>query len=181
MQQFEPRKPTKDLIVNLIAFGYYRCIIRAEKANEGSHGQFDRLVYADDNLLVDAGNGNVQEYIEYICAAGAQYGLGLNPKKVEALNVRCDNSVLKPDGSEVAKKDNMVYLGGPALCRRSRRTRTWPTHRSGTGDALVLEPCLEPRWHFESTKNPNRGGICVEQTDVWTPNCLAECNCKTQA
>ena len=62
-----------------------------------------------------------------IAAAGANYGLKFNWKKLEVLPVRCDASIATPDGGLVKQKDSIVYLGcvlsadgtvGPELSRR---------------------------------------------------------------
>ena len=44
-------------------------------------------------------------------AIGAQYGLALNWKKIEALPVRSNPSLKGPDGTEIELKDAILYLG----------------------------------------------------------------------
>ena len=49
--------------------------------------------------------------MNYIGAAGSQYGLSFNWSKLEALPVRCAAVVKKPDGSNVSQKQSIIYLG----------------------------------------------------------------------
>ena len=46
-----------------------------------------------------------------IAGAGANYGLLLHWGKVEVMPVRCEAAIRKPDGSAVAAKASLVYLG----------------------------------------------------------------------
>ena len=60
-------------------------------------------------------------------AMGMNYGLRLNWKKCEVLPIGCEASIAAPDGSYLACKSSISYLGsyldatgagGPAICRR---------------------------------------------------------------
>ena len=58
---------------------------------------------------------------------GAEYGLTLNWKKVEALPIRCNPSLIGSDSSVIENKDPIIYLGsqissdGRVLSELSRR------------------------------------------------------------
>lgn len=59
----------------------------------------DELVYADDTLLVGVSSDHVQAYMECIEAAGKNYGLAFNWRKLGSLSIGCGNPVYKPDGT----------------------------------------------------------------------------------
>ena len=69
------------------------------------------LVYADDTLVVAAGEDRAADYMRAISDAGANYGLRYNWRKLEVLPVRCQASISKPDGQPVVQKESIVYLG----------------------------------------------------------------------
>ena len=58
----------------------------------------DELVYADDTLLVGLEQQHVQAYMECIEAAGKNYGLSFNWRKLEVLQIQCEDKFYKPDG-----------------------------------------------------------------------------------
>ena len=90
------------------------------------------LVYADDTLIVASNSRDAEAYMQAIAAAGANYGLKYNWKKLEVLPVCCEASISQPDGTDIAQKDSVVYLGamlsangsiGPELSRRIGEAR----------------------------------------------------------
>ena len=66
-------------------------------------------------LIVAACAEDAEEYMQAIAAAGGNYGLKYNWKKLEALPIRCQACIAKPDGTEIVQKDSIVYLGA-VLC-----------------------------------------------------------------
>ena len=70
------------------------------------------LVYADDTLLIDVDEAVLTTFMNCVGEAGQHYGLSFNWKKLEALPVRTQASIMKPDGENVRTKDSMIYLGG---------------------------------------------------------------------
>ena len=87
--------------------------LRSEKAG----GHFDpelfvsELVYADDTLIVDVSESNVQSFMECIATVGSEYGLQFNWSKLEALPLRQQAAIHQPDGTPIAVKDRIIYLG----------------------------------------------------------------------
>ena len=71
----------------------------------------DELVYADDTLLLGVDADVLSKFMTCIGDAGREYGLCFNWKKLEALPVRMQGSIAKPDGSNVSMKPSMQYLG----------------------------------------------------------------------
>ena len=72
----------------------------------------NELVYADDTLLIGVSTQYLQKYMECIAKVGGEYGLALNWKKVEQLNVNCDIApVCNPEGGAIQVKQSMKYLG----------------------------------------------------------------------
>ena len=69
------------------------------------------LVYADEFVVLAGGDNNAELHMKAIARAGANYGLLLNWGKVEVMPVRCEAAIRKPDGSTVAAKTSLVYLG----------------------------------------------------------------------
>ena len=69
------------------------------------------LMYADDTLLIDADEDVVEAYMQCVGAAGAEYGLSFNWRKIDALPVRTSARIRKPDGTDIMTKDPMKYLG----------------------------------------------------------------------
>ena len=69
---------------------------------------FDELLFADDTLLIDRDDSNVQFYLECIQKAGREYGLELNFDKFELLAVGGDSAILKEDGTAIQQKDAML-------------------------------------------------------------------------
>ena len=72
----------------------------------------NELVYADDTLLIEVSENNIQAYMECIAEVGREFGLALNWKKLEQINVNCEHKVLHSPAGEASMK----YLG--ALGRR---------------------------------------------------------------
>ena len=71
----------------------------------------DELVYADDPMVVAVDASRAETYMSCIASAGMDYGLCFNWCKVEALPIRCNFRVLKPDGCPIECKSSMIYLG----------------------------------------------------------------------
>ena len=71
----------------------------------------NELVYADDTLLLDVEADTLHAFMHCIGEAGAQYGLVFNWSKLEALPVRTEVVIRRPDGEKVETKERMVYLG----------------------------------------------------------------------
>jgi hypothetical protein len=147
------------------------------------------LVYADDTLIVAARAEDAQEYMQAIAAAGANYGLKYNWKKLEALPIRCQACIAKPDGTEIAQKDSIVYLGavlcadgsiGPELSRRigaARRdfdtlARVW-SHSALTSleKIRIFEVCVVSKLtyclHTAWMKKPE-----MDRLDAFQARCL---------
>jgi hypothetical protein len=73
------------------------------------------LLYADDTLIIDSNSVPAEQFMRCIGETGSQYGLTFNWRKLEAMPVRCDAHISKPDGTLVKQSQHMVYLGS-ILC-----------------------------------------------------------------
>ena len=69
------------------------------------------MVYADDTLLMAVRDDLLSEYVNAVAAAGKRYGMELHWGKFQLLQVQCHSRVLTPDGSQIAARDGMDYLG----------------------------------------------------------------------
>ena len=69
------------------------------------------LVYADDTLVLAVDSWKAEIQVISTGRAGANYGLCFSWKQVEAMLVRCDVTISKPDGTFVPCKSSMMYLG----------------------------------------------------------------------
>ena len=68
-------------------------------------------MYADDTLLIGTDSDVLQTFMDSIAAAGKQYGLSFNWKKLELLRVRTSAKILTETGEQLKTKDSMIYLG----------------------------------------------------------------------
>ena len=69
------------------------------------------VLYADDTLLLHTSVRFLEAYMKTIEKHGRTYGLVLNFSKVEALPVRDDATICNSNGSPVATKQSLKYLG----------------------------------------------------------------------
>ena len=107
------------------------------------------LVYADDTLVLAVDSGRAEIQMISTGRAGANYGLCFNWKQVEAMQVRCDVTISKPDGTFVPCKSSMIYLGnvisasGEIAAEVSRRLGAAKADCQGYGrnmEALLPDP-----------------------------------------
>jgi len=72
----------------------------------------NELVYADDTLLLGSNTEHLQLYMDYIAQVGKEYGLALNWKKVEQMNINCQNMHIHDAlGDHITVKQSIRYLG----------------------------------------------------------------------
>lgn len=74
-------------------------------------GILAELLYADDTLLMGVNAASVERFMKAVSEAGEAYGLSLHWGKLQLLQVRCQESVHRPDGDKIDPKDSMTYLG----------------------------------------------------------------------
>ena len=67
------------------------------------------VLYADDTLLIHSAPQLLQAYMRSIEVCGRTYGLSLNFDKVEALPVKCLQTIQNSDGSAVKTKECLKY------------------------------------------------------------------------
>eukprot|EP00959_Pyramimonas_sp_CCMP1952_P215586 4509712-Pyramimonas_sp.AAC.1 len=65
-----------------------------------------KLVHAEDTLLVSSKSGTATAYMRSIEKARSQYGLQLNFRKLEARSYGCDARIPGPDGSWVPQTES---------------------------------------------------------------------------
>ena len=75
----------------------------------------NEILYADDTLLIDVDAQVVEQYMQCVAAAGNNYGLAFNWKKLEILPINCVCLIPTPAGNHVKQKESMTYLGS-LLC-----------------------------------------------------------------
>eukprot|EP00959_Pyramimonas_sp_CCMP1952_P414581 8686407-Pyramimonas_sp.AAC.1 len=89
---------------------------KADVQNEGFQPtdgfQVGELIYAGDTVLVGSTADFVGALMQAIQGRGKNYGLAFNWDKMEALPVRCETDIRRPDGAQIPEKDSIVYLGG---------------------------------------------------------------------
>ena len=107
-----PLSPFLFVIVMSVLMADARQALEASGHTLSADLAFHDLLYADDTLLVDVHEATIQQFMDCVGLAGGEYGLTFNWSKLEALIVRTDATIRKPDGSAVAAKGAMVYLGG---------------------------------------------------------------------
>ena len=72
----------------------------------------NELVYADDTLLLGSNIEHLQVYMDYIAQVGKEYGLALNWKKIEQMNINCQNMHIHDAlGDHITVKQSIRYLG----------------------------------------------------------------------
>ena len=69
------------------------------------------ILYADDTLIVDEQEDLAGAYMNCIFAEGQRYGLTFNWENIAMLNINCNTSITKPDGSLIHSVQSIVYLG----------------------------------------------------------------------
>ena len=69
------------------------------------------LVYADDTLVMAVDEDSAHAYMTAIAVVGQTYGLSFNWSKLEALPVKTHGAIAKPDGTLIACKQSIKYLG----------------------------------------------------------------------
>ena len=71
----------------------------------------DELVYADDTLLLGTDPVYLQTYMRCIAQVGKTYGLSLNWKKVEQMNINCQGmDIYSSEGDIIQVKNCLKYL-----------------------------------------------------------------------
>eukprot|EP00973_Karenia_brevis_P040855 5653511-Karenia_brevis.AAC.1 len=72
----------------------------------------NELVYADDTLLIGRSAQFLQKYMDCIAKIGRSYGLSLNWRKVEKMDVNVTEQPLYDDmGHQINVKTSLKYLG----------------------------------------------------------------------
>ena len=113
------------------------------------------LVYADDTLVLAGEDKNAELHMKAIAHAGANYGLLLSWGKVEVMPVRCEAAIRKPDGSIVAAKTSLVYLG--SVIRASGDMAAEIGRRLGAARADFVS--LERVWRHSSLSAQRKNRI----------------------
>ena len=119
------------------------------------------LVYADDTLLIDICGSNLQKFMEAVQQIGGEVGLTFNWGKLELLQVRSSAQVYKPDGTEIASKSSMKYLG--SVLSSNRRMHLELSCRIGL--AMADFKCLKQVWSHANLSTKRKLQIftaCIE-------------------
>ena len=111
--------PAKPLLVQhcdesltiLIRDARERCGAHADGQRKPEMPLVDELLYADETLLLSTDAGHLQEYMQCVGEIGSEYGLSLNWKKIEMLDVGHGGTIRKADSTVLHGKDSTVYLG----------------------------------------------------------------------
>ena len=109
-----PLSPYLFLIVMTVMFHdiHNSAEYQAEMAEDRILGAvFDEVLYADDTIIHSTDAKKVGKLLHKIEQEGANYGLKLNKKKCETLNVRGISDVHFLDGSTMNQMNESRYLG----------------------------------------------------------------------
>ena len=69
-------------------------------------------MYADDTLLLGSSTDNLQKYLQCIAHVGEHYGLALNWKKIDQMNIQCGiRHLIDEDENNITCKSSIKYLG----------------------------------------------------------------------
>ena len=83
------------------------------------------LLYADDTVLMSSSVINLQQLVNAVATEGAAYGLEINWMKTFQMSICTNAEVTRPDGTALAKKREIMYLGGMISCDvRAKRELT---------------------------------------------------------
>ena len=74
------------------------------------------LLYADDTVLMSSSQNNLQQLVNAVSSEGAAYGLEINWDKTFQMSVCTGSIVHRPDGTDLERKREVVYLGGLITC-----------------------------------------------------------------
>ena len=74
-------------------------------------GLLGTLLYADDTLLIGTTGTRVQELLTAVSSVGSRYGMQLHWSKFQLLAINGKYKLTAPDGSLIAAKEVMTYLG----------------------------------------------------------------------
>ena len=81
-------------------------LLQQEFPNNETSIECNELVYADDTLLIGRDTAYLQAYMNFIAQVGKTYGLSLNWKKVEQMNIKCqDMHIYSLDGDVIQIKE----------------------------------------------------------------------------
>ena len=100
------------------------------------------LLYAGDTLLASSSAENLQILLNAVCEEGLKYGLELHWGKTFQMSVCHTGSIHAPNGNEIEKKTNIVYLGG--LITSDGKARHEVSRRLGEGRGVFRS--LEKLW-----------------------------------
>ena len=93
------------------------------------------LLYADDTVLMSSSQRNLQQLIDAVAAEGATYGLEINWDKTFQMSICTGSAVHRPDGTELERKREIVYLGG--LITSDGRVSRELSRRVGEGRSIL--------------------------------------------
>ena len=91
-----------------------------------------------DTLLIDMYGNNVQQYMNAVVELGKEYGMQINWKKVDVMQMRAEADICDPGGKVLVSKDSIKYLG--ALLHESGKIDSELSRRIGiaSGDFKKL-------------------------------------------
>ena len=125
------------------------------------------LLYADDTLLALSSPKNLQMLLDAICAEGLKYGLELNWDKTYQMSVCHPGYIVRPDGTNITRKRDVVYLGGLITCdgKVSREV----SRKLGEGRAIFST--LSKLWSHANLSVRRRVAIfnaCITSKVLWS-------------
>ena len=132
-----PLSPYLFVMVMTVLLRDARELLKEEYGIELDSDELNELVCADDTLLMGTQPEYIQKYMQYIAAMGYEYGLSLNLKKVEQLNVNCTgNQIIDEAGDAITIKSSLKYLGAVL-------------HSSGLVDSEIAQKIGEASANFK--------------------------------
>ena len=85
--------------------------LNAEDQQQLQKGLLAELLYADDTLLLGVSAQSLERFLVAVSAEGGKYGLELHYGKLQLMQVRCNETVRTPDGTEIVPQPDLIYLG----------------------------------------------------------------------
>jgi hypothetical protein len=138
-----PLSPFLFFIVMSMLMEDARTLLSPSALQAVSSGALSDLLCADDTLIMGLSSDLVAEYAEAVEKAGASYGMALHWDKTQALSVCTKDRIRRPDGSEIAEKASLEYLG--ALLTADGRADSELSRRLGTASSDFRQ--LQKLWN----------------------------------
>ena len=86
-------------------------LLSPDDLNRFHEGALAELLYADDTLLLGVSADALERFLAAVNTAGGMYGLELHWGKLQLMQVHCEGTIHRPNGTEIDPQLQMTYLG----------------------------------------------------------------------